>query len=111
MSVFAFHIYHWCEIALLFTILSRVVNIKKEEDSMAVTQAQYDAKITALLADLDTQTTAIDTAVQAMIDKNAAAATPLDFSAESAQIDAAQAKIDGIATQLPTTPTPTAPAA
>jgi hypothetical protein len=57
MSVLAFHIYHWCEIALLFTIL---------------------------------------------------AATPLDFTAESAQIDAAQAKIDGIATQLPSTPTPTA---
>jgi len=85
---------------------SQLNRIEERIKKMAITQAQFDAQITSFLADLDAQVTAIDTAVQAIIDKNSAAGNPLDLTAESAQITAAQTKIDGISAQLPSTPTP-----
>ena len=69
-------------------------------------QAELDAAISALAADVATQTGIINTAVQTIIDKIAAGQTPADFQTEVDQLKAAQAALDAVAGQLPQTPTP-----
>jgi len=85
-------------------IVKLLVNIRKDIKNMAEDQATFDAAMTAFIADLDTQLTNLNTAVQAIIDKGTAGG--VDFSAEQAQLDAAKANIDQMVANLPSTPTP-----
>lgn len=88
--------------------------INHKLDKIMANQADLDAAIAAafadLQADLAAQSAAIDAAVQTIIDKIAAAGTPVDLQPEIDAINAAtaasKASADAIAGQLPTTPTP-----
>ena len=106
MSVLAFHIYHWCEIALLFAILSRVVNINREEHKIMVNQKTFDTDLAALVTAIG----ALITAVNAQM-----AATPAaDLTAEDTSVLSATTSVaNALAALAPagtTTPAPPAPA-
>src|SRR5258706_299019 len=96
----------------IVTISHQLHSIAKKIDYMAKTQADFDAQLSSFMDDLTAQTKKINDTVQAILDKNAAAGSPLDLTAESAQLSKAQDALDAISSNLPTTPTPApAPAA
>ncbi len=84
----------------------RLTEIDRKLDKIMANQADLDAAIADLGADITTQTGVIDAAVQSIINAIAAAGAPIDLSAEVASLQAAKTALDAVAAQLPTTPTP-----
>lgn len=67
--------------------LNKILTIARRLDTMATDQAAFDAALTDFLTDLETGLAAI----QAKLDQ---AGTPIDLTAELAQITDAKAKLD-----------------
>lgn len=91
------------------SISKQLNRIESKIDKMAESQSQFDAELATFLTDLTAQVLVVNTTVQAILDKNVAAGNPLDLTAESTQLATAKTTIDGLALQLPTTPTPVVP--
>lgn len=87
-------------------VSAELKQILQNTETIMAGQKELDAAIAGLVTDIGTQTTLIKSTAQSIIDKIAAGATPTDLQPEIDQLTAAQASLDGIAGQLPTTPTP-----
>ena len=90
----------WLE-PVLCRIEHKLNRLLEGENKLMAGQAELDAAIAALQADLDTQTTAIDAAVQMIIDKLKAAGNPVDLQPEIDALSAISTKLDSVKDTLP----------
>lgn len=94
-----------------YVLLSQITKKLDHIIKTMATQADLDAAIKGLSDDLAVQAQAIDTAVQAIIDKIASSGAAVDLQPEIDALKAVQTSLDAVQTQLPATPTPPAPPA